>query len=357
MWASLDQNLERYNELEQQMADPTVIAEPPRFTRAVKEHGRLAKIVKPYQTFQKLEQEIAQAESMLATESDGELRHMAEEELAGLKQKRDSLKQQLEDMLLESSDENYDSVIVEIRAGTGGDEAALFAGDLYNMYTRYARDQGWQVEDIAASPGEQGGFKEVVFSITGDGAFQAMRFESGGHRVQRVPKTETQGRIHTSAATVAVMPEPDEAQVAIRAEDLEWERMRAGGAGGQHVNKTESAVRIWYKRGTSEELEVKCQDERSQHKNRERAMRILRSRLYERTLEKLHQERSEQRRTLIGSGGRNDRIRTYNFPQNRVTDHRIGLTLHKLDAIVAGNMGEVVAALKDFDKKQRLGQG
>jgi peptide chain release factor 1 len=357
MWASLDQNLERYNELERQMGDPAVIAEPTRFTRAVKEHGRLAKIVKPYQTFQKLEDEIAQAESMLVTESDAELRHMAEEELAGLKQKRDVLRQQLEDMLLESSDENYDSVIVEIRAGTGGDEAALFAGDLYDMYTRYARAQGWQVEDIAASPGEQGGFKEVVFSLTGDGAFQAMRFESGGHRVQRVPKTETQGRIHTSAATVAVMPEPDEAQIAIRPDDLEWERMRAGGAGGQHVNKTESAVRIWYKRGTSEELEVKCQDERSQHKNRERAMRILRSRLYERTLEKLHQERSEQRRTLIGSGGRNDRIRTYNFPQNRVTDHRIGLTLHKLDAIVAGNMGEVVAALKEFDKKQRLGQG
>ncbi|HEV3146187.1 MAG TPA: peptide chain release factor 1 [Gemmataceae bacterium] len=356
MWNSLDQNLERYHELEQQMADPAVIAEPARFTRAVKEHGRLAKVVKPYQTFQKLDKEIAQAESMLATESDGELRQMAEEELAGLKQKRDALKQQLEDMLLESSDENYDSVIVEIRAGTGGDEAALFAGDLYNMYTRFARDQGWHVEDIASSPGEMGGFKEVVFSITGDGAFQAMRFESGGHRVQRVPKTETQGRIHTSAATVAIMPEPDEAQISIRPDDLEWERMRAGGAGGQHVNKTESAVRIWYKRGTSEELEVKCQDERSQHKNRERAMRVLRSRLYERTLQKLHQERSEQRRTLIGSGGRNDRIRTYNFPQNRITDHRIGLTLHKLDAIVAGNLGEVVAALKEFDKKQRLGQ-
>ena len=319
MWASLDQNLERYHELEHQMADPVVIAEPARFTRAVKEHGRLAKIVKPYQTFQKLEEEIAQAQSMLATESDAELRHMAEEELSGLRQKRDALKQQLEDMLLESSDENYDSVIIEIRAGTGGDEAALFAGDLYEMYTRYARAQGWQVEDIAASPGEMGGFKEVVFSITGDGAFQAMRFESGGHRVQRVPKTETQGRIHTSAATVAVLPEPDEAQIAIRPDDLEWERMRAGGAGGQHVNKTESAVRIWYKRGTSEELEVKCQDERSQHKNRERAMRILRSRLYEMQQQKIHRERAEQRRTLIGSGDRSDRIR---HMARRVRRHR-----------------------------------
>jgi peptide chain release factor 1 len=356
MWASLNQNLERYQELERQMADPSVIAEPVKFTRAVKEHGRLAKIVKPYQTLQRLEEEIGQAQSLLATEGDAELRHMAQEELTGLQQKRDVLRKQLEDMLLESSDENFDSIIVEIRAGTGGDEAALFAGDLYSMYTRFARDRGWTVEDIAASPGEAGGFKEVTFSITGDGAFQALRFESGGHRVQRVPKTETQGRIHTSAATVAILPEPDEAQIAIRPEDLEWERMRAGGAGGQHVNKTESAVRIWYKRGTPEELEVKCQDERSQHKNRERAMRILRSRLYERTLQKLHKERSEQRRTLIGTGDRNDRIRTYNFPQNRVTDHRIGLTLHKLDAVVAGNLGEIVAALKEFDKKQRLGQ-
>jgi peptide chain release factor 1 len=356
MWASLDQNLERYQELERQMADPAVISEPVKFTRAVKEHGRLAKIVKPYQTLQRLEEEIGQAQSMLATENDAELRHMAQEELTGLQQKRDSLRKQLEDMLLESTDENFDSIIVEIRAGTGGNEAALFAGDLYSMYTRFARDKGWTVEDIAASPGEAGGFKEVTFSITGDGAFQALRFESGGHRVQRVPKTETQGRIHTSAATVAILPEPDEAQIAIRPEDLEWERMRAGGAGGQHVNKTESAVRIWYMRGTSEELEVKCQDERSQHKNRERAMRILRSRLYERTLQKLHKERSEQRRTLIGTGDRNDRIRTYNFPQNRITDHRIGLTLHKLDSVVAGNLGEIVTALKEFDKKQRLGQ-
>jgi peptide chain release factor 1 len=224
------------------------------------------------------------------------------------------------------------------------------------MYTHYARDRGWRVEDIAFSPGEQGGFKEVVLSVTGDGVYRDLRYESGGHRVQRVPKTETQGRIHTSAATVAVLPEPDQVQVEIKDADIEWEKMRAGGAGGQHVNKTESAVRIWYKKGTPDEIEVKCQDERSQHKNYERAMRILRTRVYERQQEKLHRERAEARRSMIGSGDRNERIRTYNFPQNRVTDHRINLNLYKLDAVVAGDLGELIQALKDFDKKQRLQQ-
>jgi peptide chain release factor 1 len=261
-------------------------------------------------------------------------------------------------MLLDDPSEDFDSVIVEIRAGTGGDEAALFAGDLYSMYTHFARDQGWKVEDISFSPGEQGGFKEITFSVSGGDSFRVLRYESGGHRVQRVPKTEQQGRIHTSAATVAVLAEPDEAQVDVKDSDIEWERMRAGGAGGQHVNKTESAVRIWYKRGTPEELEVKCQDERSQHKNYDRAMRILRSRIYERQRQQLHKVRAEQRRTLIGTGDRSDRIRTYNFPQNRVTDHRINLNLYKLDAIIAGALGEVVDALKEFDKKQRLaGEG
>src|SRR5262249_47602145 len=225
------------------------------------------------------------------------------------------LQTKLEDLLLVDPGEDFGSVIVEIRAGTGGDEAALFAGDLYGMYGYYARAQGWKVEDISFSPGEQGRFKEVVFSVTGDGVYQQLRYESGGHRVQRVPKTEQQGRIHTSAATVAVLPEPDQVQVEVKDQDIEWERMRAGGAGGQHVNKTESAVRIWYKRGTPDELEVKCQDGRSQSKNYDQAMRILRSRVYERHHQRLHKERAEARRTLIGSGDRSERIRTYNFPQ------------------------------------------
>jgi peptide chain release factor 1 len=356
MWPALDQHVERSQELERQMADPAVMAEPARFTSVVKEHGRLARLVKPYQSFQKLEEEIGQAQQVLAAESDGEMRRYAEDELAGLRRQRDELRNQLEEMLLESSEEDFDSIIMEIRAGTGGDEAALFAGDLYSMYTHYARDRGWKVEDISFSPGEAGGYKEIVFSVAGDGAYRELRFESGGHRVQRVPKTETQGRIHTSAATVAVLPEPDNVQVEVKDAEIEWERMRAGGAGGQHVNKTESAVRIWYKRGTPDELEVKCQDERSQHKNFDRAMRILKSRLYERQRLRAHQQRAQQRRTLIGSGDRNERIRTYNFPQNRVTDHRINLTLHKLDAVIAGDLGEVVGALRDFDRRQRLGQ-
>jgi peptide chain release factor 1 len=355
MWPVFEQSLQRYRELEQQLGDPAVVADRARYARLAKEHGALAKQVKPYLEFQSVVQGVEQAQALLTSESDPEMKQYAEQELAELTSRRDALQSRLEDFLL-AEGEDFDSVIVEIRAGTGGDEAALFAGDLYSMYTHYARDQGWKVEDISFSPGEQGGFKEVVFSVTGDEVFQHLRYESGGHRVQRVPKTETQGRIHTSAATVAVMPEPDSVQIEVRDQDIEWERMRAGGAGGQHVNKTESAVRLWYKKGTPEEMEVKCQDERSQHKNYERAMRILRSRLWERQQQQLHKQRAEQRRTLIGSGDRSERIRTYNFPQNRLTDHRINLTLYKLDAVIAGDLSEVIRALREFDKKQRLGR-
>jgi peptide chain release factor 1 len=355
MWPVFEQNLARYRELEQQLSDPAVISDRGRYAQAAKEHGRLAKLVKPYLEFQKVTEDMEHAGALAAGETDPDMKRYAEEELAALRARQQDLHTRLEDLLLVNPEEDFGSLIMEIRAGTGGDEAALFAGDLYGMYTHYARDQGWKVEDISFSAGDQGGFKEVVFGISGDDVFANLRYESGAHRVQRVPKTEQQGRVHTSVATVGVLPEPDEVQIEVRDQDIEWERMRAGGAGGQHVNKTESAVRIWYKRGTPDELEVKCQDERSQHKNFERAMRILRSRLYERRQQKLHSERAEQRRNLIGSGDRSEKIRTYNFPQNRVTDHRINLSLYKLDAIVAGNLGEVIQALKDFDKKQRLG--
>ncbi len=356
MWPVLETKVRRFRELEDQLADPAVAADHARFSQVAKEHGSLSKLVKPYLEFQQLGTAIKESEDLLAAETDPDMRAMAEEELAALRPRYEALKEKIEDQLLVDPSEDFDSLIMEIRAGTGGDEAALFAGDLYEMYTRYARSKGWAVEEIAASPGDAGGFKEVVFAVRGEGVYQALRFESGGHRVQRVPKTETQGRIHTSLATVGVMPEPDQVQVEIRDADIEWERMRAGGAGGQHVNKTESAVRIWYKKGTPDEMEVKCQDERSQHKNYERAMRLLRSRVYERQRQKLHKERSEMRRTLIGGGDRSERIRTYNFPDGRVTDHRIGLTVYKLAEVLGGNLDLVVGPLREHDKKERLAQ-
>src|SRR6266853_941882 len=323
MWPTFEQAFERYRELEQKLSDPAVIADRALYTRTAKEHGALAKQVKPYVEYKKIADEIATAEAITAApDSDADMRRYAEEELASLRPKQRVLQDRLEELFLVEPGEDFGSVIMEIRAGTGGDEAALFAGDLYNMYTHFARDQGWKVEDISFSAGEQGGYKEVVFSVTGDDVYQNLRYESGGHRVQRVPRTEQQGRIHTSAATVAVLPEPDEVQIEIREQDLTWERMRAGGAGGQHVNKTESAVRIWH---LPTGLEVKCQDERSQHKNYDRALRILRSRLYEMQQQKLHKERDEHSRTLIGSGERGERIRTYNFPQSRGTDQRSNL--------------------------------
>lgn len=347
----MEQKLARYRELEAQLGDPAVAGSPAKFAVVAKEHGSLTKVVKPYQDFLELHDAIQQTEAML---TDAELKPMAEEELAAMRPRYAELKAKIEDQLLVDPSEDFDRLIVEIRGGTGGDEAALFAGDLYEMYTRYARAKGWTVETIEHSPGEAGGFKEVVFGVKGDGVYQHLRYESGGHRVQRVPKTETQGRIHTSAATVAVLPEPDEVQVEINPEDIEWERMRAGGAGGQHVNKTESAVRIWYRKGTPDEMEVKCQDERSQNKNYERAMRILRSRLFERQQERLHKERADARKSQIGTGDRNSRIRTYNFSENRCTDHRIGVTVYRMEAVLAGDLDIMVQPMLDAVKQEKL---
>jgi peptide chain release factor 1 len=335
----MDAKLRRYEELEALQADPEVAADRLRYNAAAKEQGALAKIVQPYMEFLRLDKAAAEARELLA---DPEMRSMAEEELATIEPRLAQLQAKIEDLLLVDPAEDFDRIILEIRAGTGGDEAALFAGNLFEMYTRYAREHGWEIEEIDSSAGDAGGYKEIILS------------ESGGHRVQRVPKTETQGRIHTSLATVGVMPEPDEVQVEINPADLEIEVMRAGGAGGQHVNKTESAVRIWYRKGTADELEVKCQDGRSQHKNKEQAMRVLRSRVFEQQQARLHKERSEMRRTLIGGGDRSARIRTYNFPDGRVTDHRIGLTVYKIADVLMGELDHLVQPLREHDKKERL---
>ncbi len=353
MFPALEQKLVRYRELEEQLYDPAVATDPAKSGAIAKERGALAKLVEPYLELLQLDRSIKESETIAAGD-EPEMRTMAEEELAVLRPKRAALHTKIEEQLLIDPEEDFSKLILEIRAGTGGDEAALFAGNLYEMYTRYAREKGWRVEEISYSPGEAGGFKEVTFGVTGDDVYQFLRYESGGHRVQRVPATETQGRIHTSAATVAVLPEPDEVQVVINQQDIEWERMRAGGAGGQHVNKTESAVRIWYRKGTPDEVEVKCQDQRSQGKNYEQAMRILRSRLFERQQEKLHKERADMRKSLIGTGDRNARIRTYNFPQNRCTDHRIEYTVYKLDAIMAGALDEMITPMRQQVRQWKL---
>jgi len=316
-----------------------------------KEYGGLTKVANTIRTFNELEGDLATAREMRDTADDNETRDYAAAEVESLEAKFEAMKSDLEDMVTAGDSLTRGSLIMEIRAGTGGDEAALFAQDLFNMYTRFCDKVGWKYEVLDSSPTELGGVKEVQLSITGEGAFHRLQFESGGHRVQRVPETETQGRVHTSAATVAVMPEATDIDVEIREEDLEIDTMRAGGPGGQKVNKTESAVRMTH---TPTGLVVRIQDEKSQHKNRAKALRVLRSKLLELRLGEQQKERSEQRRTLIGSGDRSERIRTYNFPQNRLTDHRVNLTIYKLDQLMQGNLEELVEALVQFDREERL---
>ena len=354
MHEMLEAKLKRFEELERQLVDPEVLQDSAKLVEVAREHGSIAKLATCYRNFKKLNQQILEANDML-TGSDPEMRELAEMELPELKAERERLWDELLDLTIGGEDANRTRIMLEIRAGTGGDEAALFARDLYEMYRHYAEKKGWKVEIMDMSATELGGFKEIVLGIEGEGVFRELQYESGGHRVQRVPETEAKGRIHTSAATVAVMPEPEEVEIELKPEDYRLDRFCSSGPGGQHVNKTASAVRLTH---LETGIVVQCQDEKSQIKNLAKALRVLKSRLYDHFREIEATKRSNDRKSKVGSGDRSQRIRTYNFPENRISDHRIGLTLYKLDSVLAGNMEPVIEALLEYERQeQRLAFG
>ncbi len=336
----LEQLSNRLLEVDALLATPEVGSDIETFRKLSRERSELVEVVETFNEFVRTEQDVATARELLA---DPEMREMAEEELEAGEQRLEELVEKLRILLLPRDPDDDRNLILEIRAGTGGDESALFAGDLLRMYLRYAERKGWQSEIMSQSPSELGGYKEVIVRLVGDGAYGRLKFESGGHRVQRVPETESQGRIHTSACTVAVMPEPDEVgDIEINPNDLRIDTFRASGAGGQHVNRTDSAVRITH---LPTGIVVECQDDRSQHRNREKAMRVLAARLKDREMRERQAAEAAQRKSLIGSGDRSERIRTYNFPQGRITDHRINLTLYKLNQFLDGDLDELSDAL------------
>jgi peptide chain release factor 1 len=339
----LQRLVERHQELAALLADPDVMSDNQRFKRYAQEYAELETVVTCYQAFERTQQDLSAASAMLA-DDDPEMRSLGQLEQDSLNEQLEQLKQELMLSLVPSDPEDQFNVFLEIRAGTGGDEAGLFAGDLFRMYSRYADLRGWQVEVMSASEGEHGGFREIISRVVGTGVYGRLKFESGAHRVQRVPATESQGRIHTSACTVAILPEIEVSEAdAPRKEDLRIDTYRSSGAGGQHVNTTDSAVRITH---LPTGLVVECQDERSQHKNKARAMALLTSRLVQQQREQVRVQQESERRKLVGSGDRSERIRTYNFPQGRVTDHRINLTLYQLDEVMAGKIDAVLDPLQ-----------
>lgn len=342
---------ERYEELTALLSDPQIIEDQSRFRAYSREHARLHNLVQLLQRERNFASEIASAQAM-SQEADAELSALADEELAALLAERDAVHAAMKQFLLPHDPADDGDVILEVRAGTGGDEAAIFAGDLMRMYLRYADTLGWRSEVLSEQPGEHGGFKEAIAKISGEGVYAALKFESGAHRVQRVPTTETQGRIHTSAATVAVMPAVPEAEaITLDPSTLRIDTFRSSGAGGQHVNKTDSAIRITH---LPTGMVVECQDERSQHKNKARALSVLASRLANQERQRAQAEQAATRKALVGSGDRSERIRTYNFPQGRVTDHRINLTLYQLDRILGGDLNPVIEPLRQTDQAEQL---
>lgn len=351
MIEKLEMLKEKYEDFGRQLGDPEVIADPSLMQRIAKAHADLEEVVAEYQHYLKVKDDIATAQEMLNEVSDPGEQAMLKEELKALENEEPRILEHLRILLLPKDPNDEKNIILEIRAGTGGEEAALFAGDLFRMYMRYGESQGWKMEMLSSNPTELGGFKEVILSIEGKRVYSRMKFESGVHRVQRVPTTEAGGRIHTSAATVIVMPEAEEVEVAIDPNDLRIDVYRSSGHGGQCVNTTDSAVRITH---LPTGLVVTCQDEKSQLKNKEKALKILRARLLDKAMEEQQTELSQARKTLVRSGDRSERIRTYNFPQNRLTDHRIGLTLHQLDSIIEGNLDDVINALILDEQAERL---
>ena len=344
---------DKYLDLEAKISDPDIIADQKEWQKCTKAHAKLTDIVTVFREYRDLVKAKNDAEEIIAAGDDRELTEMAYDELKELKPQLAVYEERLTVLLLPSDPNDDKDVIVEIRGGAGGDEAALFAGVLFRMYTRYAEARGWRIEIMDSNPTELGGFKEVVFQICGDGVYGRMKFESGVHRVQRVPETESQGRVHTSTVTVAVLPEAEEVDVEINPADLRVDTYRAGGAGGQYVNKTESSVRITH---LPTGIVAQCQDEKSQLKNREKCMRVLRARILENAQEEQRAATAQDRKSQVGTGDRSERIRTYNYPQGRVTDHRIGLTLHKLDIVLNGEMDELLDALLTAKQSEQLQQ-
>ena len=351
MLQKLEEVKKEYDKLSKELENPDIFKDIDRFSKLSKEHSDLKPIVEKYVEYKNVIESIDETKELLKHEKDNEMKEMAKEELEILEEKKNNIEEDLKKLLIPKDPNDAKNVILEIRAGTGGEEAALFAADLFRMYSRYAERKKWKLEILSESQTGTGGFKEIIAMLAGKGAFSRLKYESGIHRVQRVPSTESQGRIHTSAVSVAVLPEAEDVDVEINNADLHIDVYRASGAGGQHVNTTDSAVRITH---VPTGIVVTCQDERSQHKNKAKAMRILRAKIYDLELQKKEDELSKERKQMVGSGDRSEKIRTYNFPQSRVTDHRIGLTLYKLNDILDGDIDDIIDSLSTYFQTESL---
>ncbi len=347
----LDDLKDKYEDLNQKIGDPEIMNNSEKYQKLLQEHASLKKIIEKYERYQQLREQKEEAEEILEMSEDEDMQELARSEMEEVRPEMEELEEELPLMLLPDNPDDEKDVIVEIRAGAGGDEAALFAADLFRMYTQYSEDRNWEVETMSSSESEVGGFKEIIFSVSGNAAYKHLKYESGVHRVQRVPSTESSGRIHTSTSTVAVLPEAEEVEIELEENDLRIDYYRSSGPGGQSVNTTDSAVRITHE---PTDITVSCQDEKSQHKNKDRAMKILRARLKEEMERKKRREREEKRRSQVGSGDRSEKIRTYNFPQGRVSDHRINLTIHQLESVLDGELDQLIEPLIEEDMKRRL---